>query len=97
MELRNGLAAIYGDKLARLVLYGSRARGDYDARSDWDVAVFLRSFDGLLVELDRVTDVTTKILEDTGELISPQIFLVEEYASQEIPLMYAIRREGIEI
>ncbi|MBV8649623.1 nucleotidyltransferase family protein [Paludibacterium sp.] len=97
IELRKGLEAAYGDKLARLVLYGSRARGDSGAGSDWDVAVFLKSFDGLLVELDRITDITTSILENTGELIAPQAFLAEEYNSQKIPLMYEIRREGVEI
>jgi predicted nucleotidyltransferase len=30
------------DRVVRVMLYGSRARGDAQADSDWDVAVFLK-------------------------------------------------------
>jgi predicted nucleotidyltransferase len=40
--LKAGLAEIYGDRLAGLVLYGSQARGDAREDSDVDVAVVLR-------------------------------------------------------
>jgi predicted nucleotidyltransferase len=36
------LREIYGDRLERAVLFGSRARGDAGQDSDYDVAVFLR-------------------------------------------------------
>jgi predicted nucleotidyltransferase len=35
------IETIYGDRLARVVLYGSRARGDAHPDSDYDVAVFI--------------------------------------------------------
>lgn len=38
-ELKNNIAPFLGDRLERIVLYGSRARGDYDADSDIDVAI----------------------------------------------------------
>ena len=34
---------MYGDRLERVVLYGSRARGDAREDFDYDVAVFLRN------------------------------------------------------
>jgi predicted nucleotidyltransferase len=34
---------MYGDRIERVVLFGSRARGDAQENSDYDVAVFLRS------------------------------------------------------
>ena len=34
-------AALDGDRIERVVLFGSRARGDAGEESDYDVAVFL--------------------------------------------------------
>jgi uncharacterized protein len=33
---------VYGDRLERVVLYGSRARGDAKPDSDYDIAVFIK-------------------------------------------------------
>jgi predicted nucleotidyltransferase len=40
-KFRAALAETYGDRLERVVLFGSRARGDAQPDSDYDVAVFL--------------------------------------------------------
>jgi predicted nucleotidyltransferase len=42
-RFRAALAEIYGDQLERVILFGSRARGDARPDSDYDVAVFLKS------------------------------------------------------
>ena len=49
-RLREALQAVYGDRLARAVLFGSRARGEAHAESDYDVAVFLHGSEGLWAE-----------------------------------------------
>ena len=41
VRFRKALDEMYGDRLDRVVLFGSRARGDAHAESDYDVAVFL--------------------------------------------------------
>jgi len=41
-ELKTGLSALYGDRLDRVILYGSRARGDARPDSDIDVLVLLK-------------------------------------------------------
>jgi predicted nucleotidyltransferase len=41
-RFRATLDEIYGPRLERVMLYGSRARGDARDDSDYDVAVFLR-------------------------------------------------------
>ena len=43
-RFRAALEEIYGDRLERVVLFGSRARGDARLDSDYDVAVFLENF-----------------------------------------------------
>ena len=41
-DAKAGLVALYGDRLARVVLYGSQARGDARPDSDIDLLVVLR-------------------------------------------------------
>lgn len=41
-RFRATLAEVYGDRLERVVLYGSRARGDHRPDSDYDIAVFIK-------------------------------------------------------
>jgi Polymerase beta, Nucleotidyltransferase len=53
------------------VLFGSRARRDAREDSDYDVAVFLRDMGDRLAEMNRLADLSTAILDETGELIVP--------------------------
>ena len=41
-ELRGEFEALYGDRLVKMVLYSSRARGDAEHYSDIDVLVVLK-------------------------------------------------------
>jgi predicted nucleotidyltransferase len=67
-RFRAVLDDIHGDRLERVVLFGSRARGDARA-SGYDVAVFLRDLTDRPAELDRLADLGTDILNETGEFI----------------------------
>jgi uncharacterized protein len=42
---RKAVGELCGDRLERVVLLGSRARGDARPDSDYDIAVFLRNVD----------------------------------------------------
>jgi uncharacterized protein len=96
-KFRAALAEMYGDRLERVVLFGSRARGDAHPDSDYDVAVFLRDMDDRdrLKEMDRISDITSAILYDTGEFIEALPYSAASYNDPRMPLMYAIRTEGI--
>jgi predicted nucleotidyltransferase len=52
-RLRRALDELYGGRIERVVLFGSRARGDASDDSDYDVAVFLRDLTDRWQELDR--------------------------------------------
>jgi predicted nucleotidyltransferase len=43
-RFRAALDEMYGERAERVVLFGSRARGDAHRDSDYDVAVFLRTW-----------------------------------------------------
>ena len=77
------------------MLYGSRARGDARPDSDYDVAIFLRDMEDRFKEIDRLTEMTAAILYRTGEFIEAMPYGAASYNDPRMPLMYAIRTEGI--
>ena len=95
-RFRAALAAAYGDRLERAVLFGSRARGDARPNSDYDVAVFIREPDRWLEEAIRLADLGTDILMDSGAVISAKPFRAGAY-NEPLPLMREIKREGVDL
>jgi predicted nucleotidyltransferase len=69
-RFRAALGEIDGDRLERVVLYGSRARGDHQPDSDYDIAVFIKDPGTLGEEIRRLAGVETDILWDTGAVIN---------------------------
>ncbi len=96
-SFRARLEALYGDRLERVVLYGSRARGDARSDSDYDIAVFLRDMPDRWLELDRLADLRVKVLEDEGPFFDVLPYLATTYADLSMPLMREIRNEGVDI
>jgi predicted nucleotidyltransferase len=95
-RFRAAVTEIYGDRLERLVLFGSRARGDFRPDSDYDIAVFIREMGGVWDELGPLAEVTTDILVDTGAVISAQPFRAGSYNDGR-PLMLEIQRDGLDL
>jgi predicted nucleotidyltransferase len=91
------LAEIYGNRIDRVVLFGSRARGDGREDSDYDIAVFLRDMPDRFQELNRLADLSTAILYDTGEFIHAMAYKADAYNDPRMPLMHEIRREGVDL
>lgn len=97
-RFRAAVAELYGDRIERIVLFGSRARGEARPDSDYDVLVFLKNF-GLRdrhKEIGRLSEITARIIEDTGGLISALPYPAGSYAER-TPLMHEVRREGIDL
>jgi uncharacterized protein len=95
-RLHAALEAIYGDRLERVVLFGSRARGEARPDSDYDVAVFIRGFDNRWQEIDRIVPVVTDIIDDTGAVIHAMPYRAGAYEDR-TSLMREIRREGVDL
>ncbi len=88
--------AAYGSRIERVVLYGSRARGDARPDSDYDVAVFLCDLPDRWREMDRLADIGTEILDDEGEFVHAMAYRAGAYREL-TPLMHEIRNNGISI
>jgi predicted nucleotidyltransferase len=95
-RLRAALDEMYGDRLERVVLFGSRARGDAHEDSDYDVAVFLRDMADRWQEFDRLADLSTDILDKTGEFIHAIPYRAGSYEDR-TSLMREIRHEGVDL
>jgi predicted nucleotidyltransferase len=95
-RFRAALDTLYGDRLERVVLFGSRARGDAHADSDYDVAVFLRDLTDRWGEARRLSVIDTDILAETGAFIHSMPYAAGSYR-QRTPLMHEIRRDGVDL
>jgi|SRR5882724_10771756 len=95
-RIRTSLRAIYGDRIERLVLFGSRARGDAHADSDYDIAVFLEDLTDRWGEFHRLADLRTDILAETGAFLEARPFRAGAYRDR-TPLMHELRRDGVDL
>jgi predicted nucleotidyltransferase len=90
------LNVIYGDRLERVVLFGSRARGDANKDSDYDIAVFVKDLGLLSSEFGRLADVETDILYDTGAVVNALPFAAGAY-QERTGFMHELRRDGLDL
>ena len=84
---------------SEIYLYGSQARGDAQALSDWDLLILLNS--------KKISfDIETKLMDEfyeleleTGEIISPLIYSKNDWVKNHLftPLYENIKNEGIKI
>lgn len=95
-RFRAALDALYGDRIERVVLYGSRARGDFHEESDYDIAVFLHDLTDRRNEVHRIVEIETEILMDTGAVISAIPFPAGAYRER-TGFMHEVRLDGIDL
>lgn len=85
-----------GDRLIRVVLFGSRARGDAQEDSDYDCLIITREMTREVKDL--VDDAAGEALLQTGAVISA--FPVTERAANSMPFspfLMSARNEGVVI
>lgn len=101
-DLKRRLTERFGDRLAAVYLFGSRARGDNRPDSDADVAVFLRDASGDPFDLER------EIIKDSYDLLLERGLYIQPWAfdaaaltapdSARLPgLRNAVLRDGIRL
>ena len=95
-QFRVALDKLYGTRIDRVVLYGSRARGDAHVDSDYDVAVFITDLADRWSELKRLADIETDFLYATGAVVNALPFRADSYQDR-TPLMHEIRRDGLDL
>lgn len=96
-ELRKGLEGLYGERLVKLVLFGSRARGDADPDSDIDVLVVLKGPVSPVAEIERTGDLVTVLCLEHAEVVACVFLSEDEFERDRTPLLLNVRREGVPV
>ncbi|MCD7745241.1 MAG: nucleotidyltransferase domain-containing protein [Lachnospiraceae bacterium] len=97
-ELVKTYRATYGDRISKIVLYGSYARGDFRDDSDIDVAAIVKGpRRELQDELKKVWDVSHDLGLEYDILVSPTVIPLDEYEKwkEDLPYYRNIEREGV--
>jgi predicted nucleotidyltransferase len=94
--LRIQLQASFGERLKKVILFGSRARGDADEDSDYDVLVLLENYQKTDNKL--LTEIAFAGLTEKDALLSLLAFnedCLERYPFE--PMFINARKEGIQL
>ena len=96
-QLRHRFEALYGERLVRMVLYGSQARADAEAGSDIDVLVVLAGPVNPGLEIARAGPATAELSLEHDVVISCTFVSAQRYSTERSPLLLNVRREGVTI
>ncbi len=95
-RFRAAVREAYGERLERVVLYGSRARGDHRPDSDYDIAVFIRDPGTLWDEAGRLAKVEDEILRESEAVINALPFPAGAYRER-TGFMQEVRDDGLDL
>jgi len=100
-RIKRDLEALYGPKLKRVLLYGSRARGDFHEDSDYDVLVVLEEPFNRWDETMRLAGLSDRILRasmdwDEAAIVSFKP-MSEEDTKRRTGFMHNVRNEGLDL
>ncbi|MCL5611485.1 MAG: nucleotidyltransferase domain-containing protein [Chloroflexi bacterium] len=97
-ELKKGLAAIYGDQLKAVILFGSYARGDaHPPDSDIDVLIVLKGEFDYWEQDKRSSELVASLSLKHDVVISTKLASEKKYAESRMPLYINVRREGVTV
>lgn len=94
-EFQREVRALYGPRLVRVILYGSRARGDAEPESDIDLMVVLKDAVSVWSELDRMSPISSRLSLEHNVVITALPISEGDYREKRSPLLLNIRREGV--
>lgn len=92
--------SIYGERIIKIVLYGSYARGDYKGDSDIDIVAIVQGERAVLQEgLKQIWDISSDLELEYGTIVSPTVIPYEEFEKykNDLPYYRNIQSEGVNI
>ncbi len=95
IQLRDTLQIFYGERLHRVMLFGSYARGEARPDSDVDILVVLKGVVSPGREVAKVSGYLADLSLEYDKVISCLFMDETRFTTQQGPLLRNIRREGI--
>ena len=97
-DFKKAVTRLYGDRLAKVILYGSYARGDAHEESDVDFLVVLKDEKiSVYREIDRMNDAVFDLTLKFNTMISFVPSTTLKFKQSKMPLYLSIREDGREI
>lgn len=99
-EIEYHLRKIYGNKLKKIILYGSYARNDQNKESDMDIMILLDASDDEIKQYrEQVLNVVVNLTTRYGIVISTieNNFNYFNNWVEDIPFFLKVKEEGVEI
>ena len=96
--VKQQLQRLYGDRLAKVILFGSYARGDFKDGSDMDFLVVLKDDEiGIGEELRYMSAYFPPLIMDYNIYISRHPTTLKLFETSDYHFFRNIRKEGVEI
>ena len=89
------LAQHYGPSLKKVILFGSRARGDATPESDIDLLVVLDGPVDVVAEVWALTDLLYPLQLESDQYISAKAAPADDYEAGRLQLYRNVQREGV--
>ena len=96
-DLRRRFEVFSGERVVRMVLFGSHARGDAEPESDIDVLVVLQGPVDPGEEIAHTGELTAAFSLEHDVVISRVFTSAEQFFGEQSPLLLNVRREGIPV
>lgn len=96
-EVTRELRRLYGDRLSRVLLFGSWARGDAHPESDIDLLVVLDRVDSVWDELSRMDPILWRHSFDNDTVVTAFPAAKRDVDEQETPLLVRAQAEGLPV
>ncbi len=95
-EFSQRLRSLLGNHLKKVILFGSRARGDNNIYSDYDFLIVVENRNSEMKE--KITDICVDLLNKYDALVSFLLYSEDEWIRKKnFPIGLNIKKEGVEL
>ncbi|TAE53126.1 MAG: nucleotidyltransferase domain-containing protein [Nostocales cyanobacterium] len=94
-KVKTFLQTTYQDNLDKVILFGSRARGDYHADSDIDILIVLKTPFDYSLEVEKTSVFISELSLECDLVISRVFAETPDFNSKNTPFFMNIRKEGV--
>jgi len=96
-EVKDHLIKMYGEKIRKVILYGSHASGEATRGSDIDILVLVDESLNPFEVRKSLSDFLFDILLEKGELVSVIVLPEDFFENHNYPFMLNVKKEGVRV